>query len=95
MTSNGLAGRVALVTGARRGIGRAIVTALLDQGVRVAVNARDAAGAERAAAALGPDAMPAPGDVTRAVEVRAMVAEVLARSSTSKRRNGAGPWTST
>ncbi|MDQ8045483.1 MAG: SDR family oxidoreductase [Patulibacter sp.] len=49
----GLDGRVALVTGGSRGIGRAIAAALIAEGTRVALTGRDAATAGAAAADLG------------------------------------------
>ncbi|MCD2193388.1 SDR family oxidoreductase [Actinomycetospora endophytica] len=48
----GLAGRRALVTGGSRGIGRAIVEALADEGATVAFCARSADGVEKAVAEL-------------------------------------------
>ncbi len=57
-----LSGKVALVTGAGRGIGRAIAAALAGAGARVAVNDIDGASAEASAGALN-GARPYPADV--------------------------------
>lgn len=64
-----LAGRIALVTGGSRGIGRAIAVALGQAGVRVAVNYRDSANEARTAVAE----IEAAGG--RALAVRANVAD--------------------
>ncbi|SEP64954.1 3-oxoacyl-[acyl-carrier protein] reductase [Streptomyces sp. yr375] len=54
MTSSyALRGRAAVVTGATRGIGRAVAQALTDAGARVCVSARDPAEVRRTAADLG------------------------------------------
>ena len=60
------AGRVAIVTGAARGLGRAAAGRLLELGARVAVNVRDAGRAAEVAAALGAGALAVPGDVADA-----------------------------
>ena len=70
-----LRGRVAVVTGASRGIGRAVAAALAAQGATVWMLARDAAALEALADELGPRALPAPCDVTQ----EASLAPVLRR----------------
>ncbi len=52
-----LRGRIALVTGASRGLGFAMAKALKDNGAHVIVNARDAAALGEAAAKIGAEAM--------------------------------------
>jgi NAD(P)-dependent dehydrogenase (short-subunit alcohol dehydrogenase family) len=74
-----LRGRVALVTGAWRGIGRAIAVELIRQGASVAVNVRDEARSAKLAADLGDDTLAAPGDVSRAADVARIVDQVVAR----------------
>jgi 3-oxoacyl-[acyl-carrier protein] reductase len=58
------AGRVAIVTGAARGLGRAIAGRLYERGACVAVNARDEERSIEIARSLGSDALALPGDVT-------------------------------
>jgi NAD(P)-dependent dehydrogenase (short-subunit alcohol dehydrogenase family) len=74
-----LAGRVAIVTGAAAGIGAAIGRAFCEEGARVVVADRDVDNAERTAADLGANAVAVPLDVTNEDEVRAVVADTLAR----------------
>jgi 3-oxoacyl-[acyl-carrier protein] reductase len=77
-----LAAKVALVTGASRGIGRAIAVALARAGADVAVNyrSRQDAARETAAqvAALGRRSLVVAADVSVAAEVTRLVAEVEA-----------------
>ncbi|MFJ6071302.1 2,3-dihydro-2,3-dihydroxybenzoate dehydrogenase [Streptomyces sp. NPDC093065] len=74
--SAGLDGRLALVTGAGRGIGAAVVTALVEQGARVLATDRTARGVEELAAEHGPDRVVARRlDVTDADAVDSLVDE--------------------
>ena len=75
-----LEGQTAIVTGAGRGIGRAIALELASMGADVAVAELDAEGAERTAVevcALGRRAVPIRTDVTRRADLDVMVARTL------------------
>ena len=79
MTSD-FAGRVAIVTGAGRGMGRAVAARLAAGGAKLVVNDLDADSAERAAGALqesGAEALATPGDVTSSADVARMVASAI------------------
>ena len=72
-----LAGKIALVTGAQQGIGKAIALAYGREGASVVINYLDnQAAAEEIASqirALGQRAVPIAGDVAQAADVRRMV----------------------
>jgi gluconate 5-dehydrogenase len=72
-----LDGRVALVTGASRGLGLAMARALVAQGATVFTNARNADELATAAAAIG--AIPCPFDVTDAAASRAALENIERR----------------
>jgi 2-deoxy-D-gluconate 3-dehydrogenase len=77
-----LRGRVALVTGASRGLGRAIAEALAASGASLALAARSAEDLARAAEGLGQSAAPVeifPADITAVANVRQLVRAVLGR----------------
>jgi 3-oxoacyl-[acyl-carrier protein] reductase len=76
-----LAGRVALITGASRGIGRAIAAALADAGATVAITARSGsalASLEAELAAAGATVLPLVADLRDATRI-APLAEAVAR----------------
>jgi 3-oxoacyl-[acyl-carrier protein] reductase len=81
-----LTGRIALVTGGSRGIGRAIAAALAGAGCDVAINYRERANeadeTARAVEAAGRRALAVPADVSRPDEVRRLADSVA---------NGLGP----
>ncbi|MBI2466366.1 MAG: 3-oxoacyl-ACP reductase FabG [Candidatus Rokubacteria bacterium] len=76
-----LAGKVALITGGSRGMGRAIALGFAREGADVTVNYRSQEGEARAAVKeiqeLGRRALAVQADVARAAEVRAMVDRVI------------------
>ena len=78
-----LRGKVALVTGASKGIGKAVALGLAAEGARVAVVARDAGMLDKAAAQCrdrsGTDAVAVSADLSRLDEVERTVAEVQQR----------------
>jgi 3-oxoacyl-[acyl-carrier protein] reductase len=78
-----LDGKIALVTGSGRNIGRATVLKLASEGAHVVVNARsnqkEADAVVREAEALGVKALAVIGDVAKRDQAEAMVAKALAR----------------
>ena len=72
-----LDGRVAIVTGSTRGIGRAIAAALHGAGARVVVTGRDADAASRGARALGDGALGLACDVRSATDCARLVARTV------------------
>lgn len=77
--SQPFAGRVAIVTGAARGLGRAAALRLHEFGASVAVNVRDADRAHELAAMMGDRGLAAPGDVSLPGVPARVVQEVLDR----------------
>jgi NAD(P)-dependent dehydrogenase (short-subunit alcohol dehydrogenase family) len=74
-----LDGRVALVTGANRGLGEAVARGLAAEGARVAVGSRDLAAGERVAKSIGGRAFAVALDVGDDASCRRAVEETVAR----------------
>ena len=74
-----LTGKVAIVTGAASGLGRAIAEKFLSEGARVAI--ADIRGAAEAAASLGPNALGVPMDVTDEKQVDEGIGRVVEKFS--------------
>jgi 3-oxoacyl-[acyl-carrier protein] reductase len=68
-----LEGKIAVVTGAASGFGEGIAKKFVAEGAKVVVADRDGSGAERVAAALGPNALGARADVSRSSDVVSML----------------------
>jgi citronellol/citronellal dehydrogenase len=87
MTRKALEGRVAVVTGSSRGIGRALALRLAREGARVVVTSKSEASTERlpgsihsvveAIRALGGEALPVRMDVRREEDVEGMVKKTI------------------
>jgi 3-oxoacyl-[acyl-carrier protein] reductase len=77
----GMQGKVALVGGASRGIGRAVAEGLAREGCRVAICGRDKSRLEQAAAAIrsdpGGEVIPVPCDMSVAEDIRRFVAATV------------------
>jgi 3-oxoacyl-[acyl-carrier protein] reductase len=74
----GLEGRVALVMGASRGLGRAIAGSLASEGAKVAIASRSGEKLDEAAAEIGEAATPFVGDAADLDRLAALPAEVEA-----------------
>jgi 3-oxoacyl-[acyl-carrier protein] reductase len=75
----GLEGKVALVCGASRGLGRAIAVELAAEGAALSLCSRDPDRLGVAAAELGPDVLALPADLAVAGEPTRVVEETVAR----------------
>jgi NAD(P)-dependent dehydrogenase (short-subunit alcohol dehydrogenase family) len=78
-------GKVAIVTGAGQGMGRAVAQRLAAGGARLIVNDLDQQSAERTAAELtsnGADALAAPGDVSSGQDVSGLMESAVKRYGT-------------
>lgn len=77
--SRSIAGRVAIVTGAASGMGRATALLLASEGARVAITDLDLAACEAVAAEAGPNAKAFALDVSDGEAIKAVVADIAAQ----------------
>jgi len=87
MTFFDLTGKVAIITGSSRGIGRAIAVALADAGARVVISSRKQAACEEVAAAINARvgeerAIAVAASISEKTALEALVAETRARFGT-------------
>ena len=78
--SGRLDGRVAVVTGGAKGIGRAIARGLASEGAKIVISGRDQAALEATRAALhgeGAEAIAVPADVSKAADAEALCTKTL------------------
>src|ERR1044072_7231080 len=71
-----LTGRLALITGSSRGIGRAIAEGYVAAGARVVINGRDKDAVAAAGEGLGGNARAAPRDATSSAGVEAAIDKI-------------------
>src|SRR5262245_38022212 len=77
--AGGLAGKVAVVTGAGSGIGRAVTAALAGEGARVAIAGRRREALEETAGSVGGELLVHAADVSRPEQCEALARVVLDR----------------
>ncbi len=75
----GLQDRVAIITGASYGIGRAIAEILSTEGAKVAICARNQEQLDQAAQALGSDVLAVQADMTQLADIEKLFAQTLER----------------
>ena len=73
-----LDGRVPLVTGGSRGIGKMIAAGFIAQGAKVYISSRKAAACEAAVAELGPSCIALPQDISTVAGCQALAAQFTA-----------------
>ncbi|WBH18375.1 SDR family oxidoreductase [Sphingomonas radiodurans] len=76
-----LEGKVALVTGGSRGIGKIIARGFIEQGAKVYISSRKAATCEETVAELGPNCVALPHDISTVEGCRALAAELGEREA--------------